>query len=86
MTAEFSESVLILPDILAEWPWKRNINPLSGSQVKAEATEWIQSFIVSTPRMQQVFDIEYSTWPPWEHLLEPPPPQKMEDQELPGAL
>ncbi|KAG6872336.1 hypothetical protein C0995_010633 [Termitomyces sp. Mi166 len=57
MSSVFSESVFILPDILAQWPWKRNINPLSGSQVKAEATAWIQSFNAFTPHLQRAFDL-----------------------------
>ncbi|KAG6889178.1 hypothetical protein C0995_003089 [Termitomyces sp. Mi166 len=57
MSTGDSESVFILPDILAEWPWKRNIHPLSGSQVKAEATVWIQSFNGFTLRVQRTFDV-----------------------------
>ncbi|KAG6879126.1 hypothetical protein C0992_005013 [Termitomyces sp. T32_za158] len=49
------EAVLILPDLLANWPWKRVVNPHLSPQIKAESMEWIQSF-VSTPRMQGVFD------------------------------
>ncbi|KAG6894450.1 hypothetical protein C0992_006042 [Termitomyces sp. T32_za158] len=44
-----------LPDILADWPWKRVVNPHSSPQMKAQSMEWIQSF-VSTPHMQRVFD------------------------------
>lgn len=48
--------MFILPDILAQWPWRRDINPLSGSQAKAESTAWILSFNAFTPRLQQALE------------------------------
>lgn len=53
MSSVSSESAFILPDILAEWPWKRTMNPHLSHEMKAESSEWIHRF-VSTPHMQQV--------------------------------
>ncbi|KAG6888070.1 hypothetical protein C0992_009726 [Termitomyces sp. T32_za158] len=53
---QVAEVEFILPDILAEWPWKRVINQHSSPELEAESLEWIQSF-VSTPHMQRVFSI-----------------------------
>ncbi|KAG6899646.1 hypothetical protein C0993_008366 [Termitomyces sp. T159_Od127] len=54
MSSDLPETVFILPDILAEWPWKRVINPYSSPQMRAESMEWIRSF-VSTPQMNRQF-------------------------------
>ncbi|KAG5349995.1 hypothetical protein C0989_000805 [Termitomyces sp. Mn162] len=57
MSTGISESVITLPDILAEWPWKRNLNPLSHLQTEAESTAWTRSFVVFTPRLQQALEL-----------------------------
>ncbi|KAG6886195.1 hypothetical protein C0992_004565 [Termitomyces sp. T32_za158] len=55
MTTDLSESAFILPDILANWPWKRNINPYY-LEAKAESSAWIGKFTTSTPQLQRMFD------------------------------
>ncbi|KAG6876332.1 hypothetical protein C0993_003968, partial [Termitomyces sp. T159_Od127] len=56
MSTDPSQYVFILPDILAEWPWQRSINPLSGPQAEAESTAWILSFNAFTPRLQRALE------------------------------
>ncbi|KAG6883541.1 hypothetical protein C0992_008520, partial [Termitomyces sp. T32_za158] len=56
MTITSTESTFFLPDTLADWPWKRNVNPLY-LQVKAESSEWIQGFTAFTPEAQRAFDL-----------------------------
>ncbi|KAG6859946.1 hypothetical protein C0995_001480 [Termitomyces sp. Mi166 len=56
MSNDPSESVLILPDLLAEWPWKRKTNP-HYPQAKAESSIWIRSFNAFTPYAQRAFDL-----------------------------
>ncbi|KAG6877230.1 hypothetical protein C0992_010543 [Termitomyces sp. T32_za158] len=57
MSTDPTQSVFILPDILAQWPWRRNINPLSGLQAETESTAWILSFFDAfTPRLQQALE------------------------------
>lgn len=50
-----SGQMLCLPDILADWPWKREINPLY-EEVQAESDAWVKSFNAFTPRSQYAFD------------------------------
>ncbi|KAG6875356.1 hypothetical protein C0993_009621 [Termitomyces sp. T159_Od127] len=56
MSINSSQSVSVFPDILAQWPWKATINPVSGLQSKAESTAWILSLDAFTPSMQQAFE------------------------------
>ncbi|KAG5719892.1 Pentalenene synthase [Termitomyces sp. T112] len=54
MAIYLSRNVFILPDLLAKWPWKRNINP-HHLQAKTESSAWIQGIIASTPPVQRAF-------------------------------
>ncbi|KAG6893168.1 hypothetical protein C0993_001861, partial [Termitomyces sp. T159_Od127] len=66
MSSDLKETVIMLPDILAEWPWKRAMNPHSDPEMKSESQEWIQTF-VSTPHMQRAFDLgEFDLMKPQE--------------------
>ncbi|KAG6867045.1 hypothetical protein C0993_007245 [Termitomyces sp. T159_Od127] len=56
MTIDVSNTVFTLPDFLAAWPWKRKVNPGSNPEIKTKSLAWIQSFVASTPRLQQVFE------------------------------
>ena len=55
MAVAFSQ--FTLPDILADWPWKRAINPLSGLQAKSESSTWIRSFNAFTPRLLRALEL-----------------------------
>ncbi|KAG6895319.1 hypothetical protein C0993_009725, partial [Termitomyces sp. T159_Od127] len=55
MNTDYMQSVFILPETLANWPWKRDINPYYV-EVKAESSAWIRNFTISTPGVQQSFD------------------------------
>ncbi|KAG5350396.1 Pentalenene synthase [Termitomyces sp. J132] len=55
MATDSFKSALFLPDPLAKWPWKCNVNP-QYLQAKTESSAWIQSFTF-TPRAQQVLDL-----------------------------
>ncbi|TCD66576.1 terpene cyclase [Steccherinum ochraceum] len=47
--------VLYIPDTLADWPWRRAINP-HYQEVKEEATAWFHSFEALSPQSQKAFD------------------------------
>ncbi|KAI0062482.1 terpenoid synthase [Artomyces pyxidatus] len=51
-----STSQLVLPDSLAQWPWKRTINP-HYAEVKAESDAWIQGLRAFGPKAQKAFDM-----------------------------
>ncbi|KAG5719090.1 Pentalenene synthase [Termitomyces sp. T112] len=51
-----SGSVFILPDPLAEWPWKRNISP-HYLQTQAESSAWIRSFNGLPPHVQRALHL-----------------------------
>ena len=43
------------PDMLADWPWQRRINPLY-EEVAAESDDWLRSFLPFTPKSQRAFE------------------------------
>ena len=57
LSTDPSQTVFTLPDILAEWPYKRVINPLSGLQPEVESTAWIKSLVAFTPRLQHILEL-----------------------------
>ncbi|EJD04757.1 terpenoid synthase [Fomitiporia mediterranea MF3/22] len=47
--------LLSFPDTLANWPWKRAINPYY-EEVKAESDAWFRNFKAFSPRSQYAFE------------------------------
>ncbi|PCH42443.1 hypothetical protein WOLCODRAFT_51150, partial [Wolfiporia cocos MD-104 SS10] len=50
-----SGQVFYIPDVVANWPWPRTINP-HYEEVKAEADAWLKSFQPFTSASQRAFD------------------------------
>ncbi|EJD05130.1 terpenoid synthase [Fomitiporia mediterranea MF3/22] len=50
-----SAKMLHLPDMVANWPWKRSINPYYDV-VKAESSAWFRSFKAFSEQSQHAFD------------------------------
>ncbi|EJD05124.1 terpenoid synthase [Fomitiporia mediterranea MF3/22] len=50
-----TSKMLYIPDMLANWPWKRAINPYYD-EVKAESDAWFRSFKAFSERSQHAFD------------------------------
>ncbi|KAI1789480.1 terpenoid synthase [Ganoderma leucocontextum] len=46
---------LRIPDMLADWPWQRKINPLY-QEVATESDAWLQSFLPFNPKSQHAFE------------------------------
>ena len=44
-----------VPDLLANWPWTRRINPLY-EDVAAEGNAWLRSFSPFNPKSQYAFE------------------------------
>ncbi|KAI0328233.1 terpenoid synthase [Cubamyces sp. BRFM 1775] len=49
------DGVQLIPDLLANWPWPRAVNPLYDD-VSIEANQWFKSFKLFTPKSQRAFD------------------------------
>ncbi|KAJ8483026.1 hypothetical protein ONZ51_g4967 [Trametes cubensis] len=47
--------IQLIPDVLANWAWRRAINPLYD-EVSEEANPWFKSFKLFTPKSQHAFD------------------------------
>ena len=54
-------STIFLPDILAEWPWPRRLNPYY-KEAKAESEAWLESFKAFDTKAQDAFNnCDFST-------------------------
>ena len=51
MTTKF-----ILPDVLANWPWKRAINPY-GDECRKASRAWGEAYHAFSPRAQKAFNL-----------------------------
>ena len=49
-----SQPQYVLPDLLANWPWKRVFNPLLA-EVKDQADSWVESLDLFEPAQLQKF-------------------------------
>jgi len=45
---------IYLPDIVADWPWHRAVNP-RYEEAEKESDAWFQSFKALTPQSQEAF-------------------------------
>ena len=49
------QTFLHIPDMLANWPWQRRINPLY-EEVTAEGNAWLRSLAPFNPKSQIAFE------------------------------
>lgn len=53
--AELLPSSYHIPDVLADYPWKRQLNP-HYEEVKKESDQWMYGFKAFSARSQYAFD------------------------------
>ena len=51
-----SNSQYRLPDIVAQWPWPRMLNP-HYQEAKAESAQWLRDFKALDAKAQRSFDL-----------------------------